>query len=335
MNASPRNLLVPTDFSSCSDGALVAALSLAEAYGASLHLIHAVVLHGEDPYNPAHYSPDPEALFERLRGEAENRVTELRAGWMKSSVQVTSEIRRGIHPAPVILEAAENSAADLIVLGTHGRRGPRRWLLGSVAEEVVRRAPCPVLTVREGEEAQDRLKVKKILVPLDFSDHAQATLDVALDLARRYDAELKLLHLIEPVVVPGPYGTFHSMRPVTLDYEVLAKQAKETLTGLMERAEDIEFEAHAFNGMPRVDIVGFAAQMEADLIVIGSHGRTGFQRFLLGSTAEQVVRTADCPVLVVKSPEVLGRAQDDLPAEGARLYPGVKGEESAAAPGPS
>ena len=330
MSKSIRTILIPTDFSSCADGALSAALSLAEKHGASLHLLHAVVLHGDDPYNPGRYFPDTEALFSRLQQEAQERIAELEAGWKDRPVQVTSEIRQGIHPSPVILEVAAELDAGLVVLGTHGRRGPSRWLLGSVAEEVVRRAPCPVLTVRQQDEIPTLREVRRILVPVDFSDDVEESLAVARDLARRYGARLSLLHLVEPVVVPGPYGTMHSMRPVTLDYELLAQQARSKLEELIEGEPEVPFKAYAFSGMARVDIVGFANQLPADLIVIGSHGRTGVRRFLLGSTAEQVVRTAGCPVLVVKNRQAMEAAESALGLERTEPYPGLELDQDVA-----
>lgn len=322
-------ILVPTDFSDCAAGALDAALALAEKKSAPLVLLHAIVLHGDDPYNPARYFDDREALFERLGEEAKSRIAALESGWSERSVTVRSELRRGIHAAPVILEAAEELDAGLIVIGTHGRRGPSRWLLGSVAEEVVRAAPCPVLTVRQQDPPQTLQSVERILVPIDFSEASEPTLAHARRIARRFGARLALLHLVEPVAVPGPYGSLPGLRPMTLDYDALAAGAKEKLEDLMHStrttpaAEDVPFKTYSFCGVPRMDIVGFAGQLRADLIVIGSHGRTGLPRLLLGSTAEQVVRTADCPVLVVKT----GPDEVDEDSTRKEPYPGLEDED--------
>jgi nucleotide-binding universal stress UspA family protein len=298
MSGQIERILVPTDFSPCADGALRVAVRLAEALTADLSLLHAVVLHGDDPYNPARYFSNAEELLERLSREAREQIQKLESHWQDRSLEITPLLRQGIHPAPVILETAAEVETDLIVLGTHGRRGPARWLLGSVAEEVVRRASCPVLTVRQQVDPAFE-KVETILVPIDFSEDSRRSLRLALNLAEKFGARLALLHLIEPVVVPGPYGTMHSLRPVTVDYEALAKSAKEGLEQLVPQGSRVPFQAYAFSGSPRVDIVSFAEQLAADLIVLGSRGLTGLERLLLGSTTEQVVRTAQCPVLTV------------------------------------
>jgi universal stress protein A len=140
------NILVPTDFSPASERVLAYARALAERFGASLHLLHVV----EDPVMAAAWSEayafDVAGLQARFREEAERRLTEVAASL--TGVTVTTDVLDG-SPARTIAAAAGDKGMDLIVMGTHGRSGLSHLLLGSVAERVVRSAPCPVLTVRE------------------------------------------------------------------------------------------------------------------------------------------------------------------------------------------
>ena len=143
-----QKILFPTDFSPCADRAFDLALLLAQHFGAELHMFHAVVLHEDDPHNPAHHFPDPEAIHHRLERLADSEMARLLERQGATEARIRQVKSRGISAAPSILEYADECDADLIVMGTEGRRGPSHLLLGSVAEEVVGHARCPVLTVR-------------------------------------------------------------------------------------------------------------------------------------------------------------------------------------------
>jgi nucleotide-binding universal stress UspA family protein len=141
-------ILLPTDFSELSSVALEYGQALAERFGASLHVLHVI----EDPFilgatSSEIYVPDVPALRAALMTEAEAQIASLLPDRMRDAVCVTTEVRVG-HAAPLISEVAETRPCDLIVMGTHGRTGVAHLFLGSVAEKVVRTAPCPVLTIR-------------------------------------------------------------------------------------------------------------------------------------------------------------------------------------------
>lgn len=293
-------ILVARDFSSVSDRALRQGLALAARTHASLHVLHADVLH--DVEKPTDNHPAPAEGVDALRQElkAEGSVS----GADLESVSVVEAVRRDVAPAPAILNYAEEEDIDLIALGTHGRRGPSRIVLGSVAEEVVRRAPQPVLTVR-GASSDAGLSsprpVEHILVPVDFSDYAREALLYAREWATLYDAEIEVLHVVEEDLHPAFYvGGVSSIYDVEPDLEEKVKETlKDFVTDTIGSGADVT--THMRTGSASSTIVEFAAEVDVDLVSLSTHGRTGLKRFLLGSVAEKVVRHVDCPVLTVKT----------------------------------
>lgn len=147
-----KKILMPTDFSSCAGSALGHAVALAEQFGAELHLLHVVVLHQDDPHNPGYTFPGLDELHQRMEEVASSEMQRWVADPRAAGLKVVEAQTRHIAAAPAILDYAARENIDLIVLGTHGRRGLRRFLLGSVTEEVVRSASCPVLTYREEKD---------------------------------------------------------------------------------------------------------------------------------------------------------------------------------------
>ena len=157
MSTRITRILVPTDFSERSSVALEYGQALAERLGASLHVLHVV----EDPFilgstSSEIYVPDVPALRAALVTEAEAQLASLLSGRVRDAIRVTSEVKAG-RAAAVIGEVAETALCDLIVMGTHGRSGVAHLLLGSVAEKVVRTAPCPVVTIRDDAHAREHV----------------------------------------------------------------------------------------------------------------------------------------------------------------------------------
>ena len=198
-----RKIVYATDFSPCSENAFPIAVRLAASHDAELHMVHAIVLHADDPHDPAHHFPAPDELYERMRSSAEARMATTAENGGMPDVKIVRAQVRGISPAPVILEYAEEQGVDLIVMGTHGRRGLRHLLLGSVAEEVVRMADCPVLTVRE--DAESASAFRQILVPMDYSENSELALGYAKEIALSEGARLHLLHVLEVGTYPDFY----------------------------------------------------------------------------------------------------------------------------------
>ncbi len=296
-----KKILLPTDFFPCANQALDHALYLARKYGAEFHMLHAIVLHDDDPHNPAAHIVNLEEIHDRLKELAEANMNAAIRERDDGGVKILMEQRRGVSAADVILTYADDEEIDLIVMGTHGRRGLGHLLLGSVSEEVVRMADCPVLTIREKAEQQDIDDVSRILVPLDFSEHANNGLRHAKELAATYGAKLDLMHVIEEMVQPA----FYEMAGVPPDMVRSARRQKsrDEMERLFRKAggPDVPVDYFVVTGKASQDIVEFAREAEIDLIVIATHGLTGIQHLLLGSITEKVVRMAPCPVFTVKS----------------------------------
>jgi len=292
-----KKILVPTDFSACADHAFAYALDLARRHAAAVDLLHVVGPLEGSAYSPLYYSPEaavrhstPDTLiYEHLMATIDRHDT--------AGVRVDPVQRRGTAIAPTILDFAEKEYIDLIVMGTQGRRGMQRFLIGSLVEKIVRWAPCSVLTVREG--AQPSSPPQRILVPVDFSAFSEGLLRYAGALAGCYGAGLDLLHVVEPL----PSGGAFSGALPALEYtRIMEGRAREHLLDLVGKtnAPAPETRLHVESGHAAAGILDFAERTGVDLIVLATQGRSGIERFLIGSVAERVVRTAPCPVLTVK-----------------------------------
>ncbi len=219
-------------------------------------------------------------------------------------VQIKPTLVSDVAPAPAIVSYAERCDIDLIVMGTHGRRGVRRLLLGSTAEEVVRTAPCPVFTVRSRDpSAAVALKeIASILVPLDFSRHSQTALCHAKELAAVYDARLDLLHVVEDWLWLYPAFYTDVMNSVGIDPDLEGKAAEELKQFYHEtEGPDTDVDIHIWKGHAAREIIRFATEHGSDLVVMSTHGLGGLEHVLLGSVAEKVVRRSPAPVFTVKA----------------------------------
>lgn len=292
-------ILFPTDFSVLANESLDHALELAQKHGATLHMLHAVVLHADDPNDPAHLFPDAEEIRQRLEEIAERRMADQIESRDAGQVEVVRAQRRGISTAPVILEHAGEIDADLIVMSTHGRRGLTAALLGSVTEEVVRLSACPVLTIRGRDGHAVPAGMDEVLVPVDFSEHSSRAVRYAAEICRLYGARMNLLHMFEQPVHPEVYlGGGTASLP---SFESVEASLREALAEIAVRAgPDVEHVIHVREGRAVRGVLDAADELPADLVVIATHGLTGLKHVLLGSVAEKVVRGANCPVLTVK-----------------------------------
>jgi nucleotide-binding universal stress UspA family protein len=298
-----KSILFPTDFSKCAAQAMEHALFLAKYFQAKLHIIHAIVLHEEDPHNPAHHFPNPQELHEKLKTLARERMDSdlLACNESEKEVDITTRELRGFSATDLIIEYACEHDIDLIVMGTHGRRGLGYMFLGSIAQEVVREAPCPVYTIRESERPKPPNGIDAILSPVDFSDHSKAAVSMAREFTKLYNTKLQLLHVIEDTVHPAFYtstkGNILEFRP---DIVGLSKKAMERIFK-ESRGPDIEAEFRVVTGHVVNEILEFAHCNSIDLIVIATHGLSGLKHLILGSVAEKVIRMAPCPVLTVRA----------------------------------
>lgn len=292
-----RRILYATDFSETSEHALPWALHLAAEHGAELHMLHAVVLHADEPTHPAHYFPDLDRVQAEIEKQVEARMLAAVEREDDPRIQIRRVYRRGISAAPVILGYADEEDIDLIVVGTHGRRGLRHFLLGSVAEEVLRLAECPVLAVRMDKDLSAGLEVGRIVVPMDYSADSEVALRHGGEIAALHRADLQLLHVVMGEAMPA---LEFDVREMLEDYATRARERLE------ERADSVlgpgvDHEVTVRVGHPVTEITEFAEERNADLVVLSSHGRSGLEHLLLGSVAEGVLRHVHCPVLVVKA----------------------------------
>lgn len=288
-----RNILLARDRTNSSDQATQTALHLARRTGAVLHMLFVEVLF-ESPFDGPATNDDLLAdVQKRLGAEAEGA---------DSALVVKQAVVRDVAAAAAILNYTTDEDIDLIVMGTHARRGMRRLLLGSVAEEVVRLSPVPVLTVHPADvEAGAGEIPRSVLVPIDFSTHSVRALQHAKQIALLYGARLDLLHVVEEQLHPAFYNTGvlsvydlnpHIEEDAILEMERLYRQTE----GPGSEVTYTTLPGHAAH-----EIVRFAKIQESDLIVMPTHGLTGVEHVLMGSVAERVVRRASCPVLTLKS----------------------------------
>lgn len=294
-----HHILFPTDSSSASAAARPIAERLAEIHGARLETFHAVVLHGPDVADeadrPAILDDGDVSAGPRGGGsEGDDRGD-------GPGVRTIHTEERAISAAPGILARAAGGGADLIVMGTHGRRGLRRLIVGSVTEEVLRSASCPVVTVRpESAGRTESPTFERILVATDFSSTGGMAFEHAAALAATCGARLDALHVIQADNLPEFY--YPLLSGLSHELPKLRKASTERLQELLDddRLTAVpEARARVEIGRPADEIVGLARRSDADLIVIGSHGRSGLGRVLIGSVAREVVRMAECPVLIV------------------------------------
>jgi nucleotide-binding universal stress UspA family protein len=212
-----------------------------------------------------------------------------------------------------ILGLAGEIGADLIVMGTHGRTVLRRLLFGSVATGVLRGARCPVLILRSHEPRKPAEEIRVILHPADGSDVSEAALRVARSLARDRGARLILLQVL-------PFEVLFNELAVPVDpeeYRAALERVGRHLDG-----PDLKYpvETRVSRGDAADEILRTGKEVGADLIVMGTHGRTGLGRLLLGNVAESVLPEADCPVLVVKTPERVPPASDRPEARSVTIF---------------
>ena len=294
-----KKIVVGTDFSEPSEIAVEQAMHIARHTGASLTLVHA----GQ----PKADADVPDSLvgveeFDTLVEEsaAENRteLDALRERLSGSGVDVSQAVVEGF-PDTVLCEVADDVNADLLVTGTHGRSGLKRILLGSVAERVVRLSRRPVLVARNNAGAGG---FKRILVPIDFSPTSERAVEVAMSLAAP-DATVELFHCWQlPPQGRSTRAQEAVLKPILRAVEADVAERGSKLTGRLATA-DRTISFHSMREVPAQGIEDRLREHDYDIVVMGSHGRRGLRRFLLGSVAEATVRHANCSVLIVWATE--------------------------------
>ncbi len=296
-----NKILFPTDFSICSDQALEHAMYLADKYKAELHVINVMILFDKYSYLDSKDLPEADEINNRVDKKFNEQLNKFNEKYVLDEMKIIKTQVRGISEAPAILEYASDNDVDLIIMGTHGRRGVKHMFLGSVAEEVVRHAVRPVFTIRELETHKPPAKYNNILAPIDFSDNSKKTIQYVREIAKNYDAKIQLLHVIEDDI-PAIY----SLAGKTSIFDIDPKIEEKTKIKMEEFYQDISgandnYEIHTMVGHPAQSIINFSKTNNSDLIVIATHGLRGLDHFLLGSVTEKVVRRSSIPVFTVKA----------------------------------
>ncbi len=298
-----ENVLIPTDFSACADNALNHALEVADRFGARLHILHVVNELDPDWYGITDAQERAVKLRDQIKTEARERLENMLPE-EGHDLEATVSLQLSFDVADTIHEYVEEREIDLVIMGTHGRQGLDRLMLGNVADKIIRHAPCPVMTVRERvpwTEGDEDLLFEDILAPIDFSEHSREALRVSKLFANQYQARLHLLFVAEERNVPLFSDTgLPGVGVVEMDPEIVA-QADDALQQLDENIEgpDVQSAYHVREGNVSKDVVDFAETHGVGLIVMATRGLTGVSRFLLGSNTERIVRVAPCPVLTI------------------------------------
>lgn len=301
-----QTILCPIDFSEYSKRAFSYAVSLGIHYRAKLFVQHVMA-----PIQTAYYGymvpgalrqEYEESIFQQAVSVMHEFVNEVVAGRVRceeilSLGSATSEI----------LACAEEKAVNLIVMGTHGRSGFERFMLGSVTEKVIRKAQCPVLAVRRIEHdlardtgAEDTIHYRTILVPVDLTEHSTQTLGYAARLAAEYGARLVVVYVLEPASYPIIDPTYSTM---VADYRTevrseATRQLQELVTSTIKDGLDVvQSVAH---GKVAQEILHSAKEHRADLIVMGARHSWVPHVVAIGTTAQRVLSHAECPVLLLR-----------------------------------
>jgi nucleotide-binding universal stress UspA family protein len=295
--AELRRILCPIDFSQCSERALLYATGLARWHDAAIDglFVRAVVPSLWSEPATIDLTTEQPVPDEVLGSELESFLFPAREAGVTTLATVASG-----SPAREILRYAAARPSDMIVMGTHGRHGLERLLLGSVTETVLRRASCPVLTVchpqRPGPFGEPPFR--HILCPVDFSPTSLRAMEHAVQMAARADADLTVLH-----VLPPPYDRVlqESYPLLTGDPRAAERQARRRLHDAVPAEARAWFRVHeqVARGETAGEILRTASRISADIVVMGVHGRSVADVLLFGSTTNQIVRRADCPVLTV------------------------------------
>ncbi len=293
-----ERILCPTDFSKYSFRAADYAVALARHYDSEVHFLH-VIPSTVIPMEQFPYAAEAIPLAPEFRKRAVERLDAFVALSRTEGVRSRFTVAEGA-PVTAILNSAEANRAGLICLGTHGREGVERLILGSVAERVLRKARSPVLTVSEpgDERAPKDAAFKNIFCAVDFSTLALKALEYCLSLAEESGGRLTLVNVVE--WFPDEPSWIGS--PNVQDYgaqmqEQVRARLEEIVPSEVRKRQEVEVVVRS--GKAYREILDVARERKADLIALGVRGRNPLDILLFGSTTQHVVRHAECPVLTI------------------------------------
>jgi nucleotide-binding universal stress UspA family protein len=280
-----KNILCPVDFFPASERAADYAAGIAADYGARLKLLHVV-----SPVLSTYKFPlNPVEVVKTMKSTTARRLKKRLDRVRAAGVNATTEVRVG-NPQDEIRHVVDADKPDIVVMGTHGRRGLERWFLGSVTESLLRHSPVPLLTVSPATARGER-HFRRIVVTTDFSDGTADALAYAFSIAQEHQAHLDLLHVVHDVGID-----------ISRRYrDPYLKNVRTKLENLIpgEAKDWCKVNTKIEAGVPYRVILSVIKQTKPDLLVMNIHGKGMLDRALLGTTAERVVRAANCPVLLI------------------------------------
>ena len=283
-------ILVPVDGSEVAETAAATAIAFARRFDAEVHALHVQEV-GELPPGVDDEEAGP------LATQGQHALDDVAKQAAEAGVEAATALVSGDADVDrAILRYVDEHDVDCIVMGTHGRRGIGRFILGSVAEETIRGSPVPVVTVHEDTGVPTEFS--SILVPTDGSDTSDRALEEAVGLADATGASITGAYVVDDTVVRDGAGMQVAMDAL----EDAGEEILQSFTRQAEAAGAEQIDTTILHGVPYHAIVNYADEEDVDCIVLGSHGRTGVDRYLLGSIAERVIRLSDVPVLTVGGP---------------------------------
>lgn len=293
-----QSILFATDFHPATSSALKAALHLASVFGARVTVLHAF-----------HSAQSFASLAHLERNAAQDRMEQLHEELAANKADVADWLTLSGDPAQVIVRKAQEMDANLIVIGAGIRPWPQGFTLGPVAEAVVQHAQTPVLAVRPGEPA---LTFKKILCPVDFSPASERGLHNAIGLARSMGGQI----VVATVVPQQPWlATAVETGTLTGAQQEFAQSWRDEFHRFLLGFEfgEVPFTSEIGHGAPHEEIIKAIHKHGVDLVVMGSHGRSGLARILLGSVTRRLMRQLPCSLLTVKHEDAVGQMfEEDL-----------------------
>ncbi len=278
--AKMEKLLVATDGSVFSKSAVREAVNLAKICSGKLYVVSVVKT------NPEFEDLVPRVI-EKLEKEAREHLESVKNKASREGVDCEIIVNRSEEPYQNIVDEATRNHVNMIIVGTHGRTGLKRLMMGSVTAKVIGHAPCNILVV----PLDAKIECKNILIATDGSKYSDAAAAEAIGIAKRCTGSLIAISVV--------YADKEIVLPEDDEEMISARDNVKKIVDIAEK-EGIKTEGLTVQGKPHEGIVEIAKQKHADLIVVGSHGRTGLERLLMGSVTERVIGHSESAVLVIR-----------------------------------
>jgi nucleotide-binding universal stress UspA family protein len=290
-----QRILVATDGSAFSESAMQEAVNLAKTCSSKLYAMSVIEV------NPEYEALAPKAV-EKSEIETKKVLDRAKEFAEQDGVQCETIVHRGEDPAKFIAEEAAKLDIDMIVMGKHGRTGLEKVFMGSVTSKVIGYAPCNILIVPR----ESRVGFRKVLLATDGSKYSAAAAEKAITISKQYGSFLSVLSIVPTEFL---YNVSADTGYTQKQLEHMGKEAFEltekNVKAVRESAEKegIRAEGIILGGRPYETIIEQTESRNIDLVIVGSHGRTGLKKLIMGSVAERVVALSPCAVLVVKTTE--------------------------------